>query len=70
MSPTPEELQSQLDAAAERSAKAEAYRLSDGTQVNRPKLGEVMDARREVAAEVARKKRKGMFARIGFGSAQ
>lgn len=67
--PTPEQIADSLAKGVEKAAAAQSYRLPDGTIVTRAPIGEMMDARRQAAQEAATKKRKGIFARIGFGRA-
>lgn len=60
------DLASALVEAAGRAARAQSYRLPDGTMVQRPDLSDVLDARERLNTEVAARRRGGLYLRVGF----
>ncbi len=59
-----------IQAAAEVTARAQSYRLRDGTSVQRPQLRDLLQARRSLLAEEAARARGGLYRRVGFGRPQ
>lgn len=55
-----------VDEAAKRAALAESYTTADGTSVKRPKLTDVLEARRSLADQ-QRAESGGMFRKVQAG---
>lgn len=61
-----ESIKIEVDKAVERAAIAEEYSTVDGTRVKRPKLTELLDARRDLIAQ-QQSESGGMFRRVQMG---